>query len=129
MASRAGNAPLDAELMERRRILPLQKVAELTSLSEDTLKRNFPDKVKRLSARRLGMAITDVLAIGNSSSFHDTWAAFRGTKDPNREHLYHDVLRVWTRRFKQPLKCWITQQGEPRGPLVDFFTVCVKPVL
>lgn len=63
------------------------------------------------------------------SAFHDTWAAFRGTKDPNREHLYHDVLRVWTRRFKEPLKCWITEQGEPRGPLVDFFTACVKPVL
>jgi hypothetical protein len=67
MASRNGSAPLDAELLERRRILPLQKVAELTSLSEDTLKRNFPDKVRRLSARRLDMAIADVLAIGSSS--------------------------------------------------------------
>jgi hypothetical protein len=67
MASRTENTPLDTELLERRRILPLQKVAELTSLSEDTLKRNFPDKVRRLSARRLGMAIADVLAIGSSS--------------------------------------------------------------
>jgi hypothetical protein len=67
MALPTGNAPLDVELLERRRILPLQKVAEITSLSEDTLKRNFPDKVRRLSARRLGMAIADVLDIGCSS--------------------------------------------------------------
>jgi hypothetical protein len=67
MTLRTGNAPLDVELLERLRILPLQKVAEITSLSEDTLKRNFPDKVRRLSARRLGMMVADVLAIGSSS--------------------------------------------------------------
>jgi uncharacterized protein YoaH (UPF0181 family) len=49
--------------LKRRRILPLQKVAELTSLSEDTLKRNYREKIKRLSARRLGMSVGDALAI------------------------------------------------------------------
>jgi hypothetical protein len=63
MISRTDNASLDAEL-QRRRILPLQKVEKLTSLSADTLKRNHPDKIKRLSARRLGMSIADALAIG-----------------------------------------------------------------
>jgi hypothetical protein len=67
MASRTENTPLDVELLKKRRILPLQTVAELTSLSEDTLKRNFPDKIRRLSARRLGMALADVLDIGSSS--------------------------------------------------------------
>jgi hypothetical protein len=64
MTSRTENASLDAELLERRRILTLQKVAKLTSLSTDALKRNYPDKIKRLSARRLGMSIADALAIG-----------------------------------------------------------------
>jgi hypothetical protein len=67
MASRTENTSLDAELLERRRILSLQKVAKLTSLSTDALKRNHPDKIKRLSARRLGMSIADALAIGSSS--------------------------------------------------------------
>jgi hypothetical protein len=67
MASRTENTSLDAELLERRRILSLQKVAKLTSLSTDALKRNHPGKIKRLSARRLGMSIADALAIGSSS--------------------------------------------------------------
>jgi hypothetical protein len=46
------------------------------------------------------------------SAFHDTRAAFRGTKDPNREFLYHDVLRVWARRLKGRLEnYWISEQG------------------
>jgi hypothetical protein len=67
MSSRTENASLDAKLLERRRILPLQKVAKLTSLSADTLKRNYPHKIRRLSARRLGMSVADALAIGSSS--------------------------------------------------------------
>ena len=63
MRSNTEGASLDAELLKRRRILPLQKVAELTSLSEDTLKRNYREKIKRLSARRLGMSVADALAI------------------------------------------------------------------
>jgi hypothetical protein len=63
MRSNTEGASLDAELLKRRRILPLQKVAELTSLSEDTLKRNYREKIKRLSARRLGMSVGDALAI------------------------------------------------------------------
>jgi hypothetical protein len=79
MTSRTGNAALDAELQSRR-ILPLQVVAELTSLSTDTLKRNFPEKVRKLSARRLGMTIADALAIGHSlnsaSEQDDGWIDF-----------------------------------------------------
>jgi hypothetical protein len=66
MTSRNESASLDTQLLERRRILSLQKVAKLTSLSADTLKRNHRDKIKRLSARRLGMSIADALAIGGS---------------------------------------------------------------
>jgi hypothetical protein len=68
MRSNTEGASLDAELLKRRRILPLQKVAELTSLSEDTLKRNYREKIKRLSARRLGMSVGDALAICQESA-------------------------------------------------------------
>jgi hypothetical protein len=63
------------------------------------------------------------------SAFNDTWTAFRGQKNPYREHLYHDVLRVWTRRLKGRLENYWVTKGEPRGPLVEFFVACVRPVL
>jgi len=68
--------------------------------------------------------------VGDVSAFHDTWRAFRGRKNPYREFLYHDVLRVWTRRLKGRLEnYWVSKQGEPRGPLVEFFIACIEPVL
>jgi hypothetical protein len=64
------------------------------------------------------------------SAFHDTWSAFRGRKNQYREFLYHDVLRVWTRLLKGRLEnYWVSEQGEPRGPLVEFFIACIEPVL
>jgi hypothetical protein len=68
--------------------------------------------------------------VGDVSAFHDTRRAFRGRKNPYREFLYHDVLRVWARRLKGRLEnYWVSEQGEPRGPLVEFFIACVEPVL
>jgi hypothetical protein len=37
----------------------------ITSLSEDTLRRRYPTRVKRLSDRRVGMKLRDALAIAN----------------------------------------------------------------
>jgi hypothetical protein len=54
----------DADLVERHRIIPLRQVSELTSISVDCLKRNYADKIKRLSPRRVGMLLADALAIG-----------------------------------------------------------------
>jgi hypothetical protein len=68
--------------------------------------------------------------VGEVSEFHDTWRAFRGRKNPYREFLYRDVLRVWTRRLKRRLEnYWVSEQGELRGPLVKFFIACIEPVL
>jgi hypothetical protein len=50
------------------RILTLREAAKLTSLSEDTLRRNHPDKIRKLSARRCGMKLRDVLAIGEETA-------------------------------------------------------------
>jgi hypothetical protein len=49
---------------ELRKILPLEQVSEITNLSRDTLKRSHGDLVLRLSPRRLGMRLSDVLSIG-----------------------------------------------------------------
>jgi hypothetical protein len=42
----------------------LKECAELSSLSEDSLKRNHSDKVKRLGPRRLGMKRGDAISLG-----------------------------------------------------------------
>jgi hypothetical protein len=38
---------------------------EITNLSKDTLKRNFPSKIRKLSDRREGMQLGDALAIAS----------------------------------------------------------------
>jgi hypothetical protein len=40
-------------------------VERITSLSEDTIRRHHPDRVRRLSDRRVGMKLRDALAIAN----------------------------------------------------------------
>ena len=51
-----------------RRIIPISQAAEITNLSKDTLKRRYPDKVIKLSVRRLGMRLSDALAIGEPTA-------------------------------------------------------------
>jgi hypothetical protein len=63
-----GRAPaLSATLeIELQRIVSLAKAAELTDLSVDTLRRRHSHLIRRLSPRRLGMRLRDVLAIGQA---------------------------------------------------------------
>ena len=56
---------LDA--LDLRRIITLERVTELTTLSADSLKRHHADKIRRLGPRRLGMRLGDALAIGTST--------------------------------------------------------------
>jgi hypothetical protein len=53
--------PTDQEL---NRVLTLSEAAHLCSLSIDTLRRRYKDKILRLSPRRSGIRVRDVLAIG-----------------------------------------------------------------
>jgi hypothetical protein len=53
--------------LDLERILPLKEAANVSSLSEDSLKRNHPDKIIRLGPRRLGMRAKDALMLGNTS--------------------------------------------------------------
>ena len=51
--------------LKMRRIISIREASELTSLSEDSLRRNHADKIRRLSPRRQGMVLADVLALGD----------------------------------------------------------------
>ncbi len=63
MAGRAlRHVPLDRE-SELNRFVPLMQVALLTTLSPSTIKRNHPEKIIRLSPRRLGMRLRDALML------------------------------------------------------------------
>src|SRR4051794_12357048 len=56
----------DADPLELLKIVTLERVTELTTLSADSLKRHHAGKVRRLGPRRLGMRLGDALAIGES---------------------------------------------------------------
>ena len=60
----ANRLTLSPEL-ELERIIPLDQVSELSSESTDTIKRNHPDKIIRLSKRRLGMRLKDALRLAH----------------------------------------------------------------
>ena len=49
--------------VELQRIAPLPEAAHLSGLSEDTLRRRHPDKIIKLSPRRVGMRVGDALAL------------------------------------------------------------------
>ncbi len=67
MRSKSLRVQLSPE-QELRKILPLEQVAEITNLARDTLKRRHADLILRLSPRRLGMRLSDALAIGERST-------------------------------------------------------------
>jgi hypothetical protein len=51
--------------IELERIVPLSEAARLSSLSPDTLKRKFADKIVQLSARREGMRVKHALMLAD----------------------------------------------------------------
>jgi hypothetical protein len=59
------DVPPRPSAVELKKILTLDQVTELTTLSADSLKRHHADKIRRLGPRRLGMRLGDALAIGN----------------------------------------------------------------
>lgn len=57
--------------IELNRIVPMTEAARLSSLSEDTLEKDHPDKIVWLSERRKGMRVADALFL-NASTEKDT---------------------------------------------------------
>jgi hypothetical protein len=56
--------PLELQL---ERFLSLDQAAALSGVSPDTWRRRYPDKIKRLSPRRVGIKLRDVIAIGTAA--------------------------------------------------------------
>jgi hypothetical protein len=54
------------QVRELLRIAEMPEAAQLSSLSEETLERRYPDKIKKLSPRRKGMRVIDALMLGAS---------------------------------------------------------------
>jgi hypothetical protein len=61
-------ATADLPLVERLRIVSLAEAARLAGLSEDSLRRHHPDKLIRLSPRRLGMRQGDALMLNPNTA-------------------------------------------------------------
>jgi hypothetical protein len=51
--------------LELERVLPMAEACEQTSLSADTLQRRYPELIVRLSPRRKGIKLRNVLAISS----------------------------------------------------------------
>jgi hypothetical protein len=79
VVTRAGPARgrFTVSAFEMERVVSLNDAAMLSGLSRDTLRRNYPDLIRKLSPRRVGVRLKDVLAIGanNNSAVVDTAAS------------------------------------------------------
>jgi hypothetical protein len=53
--------------LELLRIAPMDEVERLSSLSPDSIERNHPDKIRKLSKRRRGMRVIDALMLRDES--------------------------------------------------------------
>jgi hypothetical protein len=49
--------------VELQRIVPLQEACRLLNVSKDTIRREFKDKIVKLSPRRYGMRLCDALKL------------------------------------------------------------------
>jgi len=54
--------------IELQSVIPMSKVEEITSLSGDNIRRTYRHYVIKLSARRDGMQLKNVLAIANGTA-------------------------------------------------------------
>jgi hypothetical protein len=53
---------------ELDRIISLQEAEKVSNLSPDSWKRNYPQKIIKLSARRLGIRLRDALLLSGEKS-------------------------------------------------------------
>jgi hypothetical protein len=58
---------INNDFLRLKRIALLSELEQLTGLHRDTIKRNYPDKLVRISKRRLGMRLEDALQLGRAA--------------------------------------------------------------
>jgi hypothetical protein len=63
----AARRRLELQGLHGDRMLSLAEAAQLTSLSEDTLRRRYSFLIRQLSPRRCAIRLRDALAIGNAA--------------------------------------------------------------
>jgi hypothetical protein len=63
----AARRRLELQGLHGDRMLSLAEAAQLTSLSEDTLRRRYSHLIRKLSPRRCAIRLRDALAIGNAA--------------------------------------------------------------
>jgi hypothetical protein len=61
------NVNINPDWVELERVLPINEACRITNLSRDGLQRHHRDKIVRLSPRRVGMKLRDVLAIASGT--------------------------------------------------------------
>ena len=59
------NEPHRLGLLELEKIISLNEAAALSGISIDGLRRHYPHLIRKLSPRRVGVKLRDVLAIGD----------------------------------------------------------------
>jgi hypothetical protein len=62
LTNRKVDLPPSAEML---RVIPVAQAAEVAGISADTLRRNHPEIIIKLSPRRVGVRLRDALAIGS----------------------------------------------------------------
>lgn len=54
--------------IELQRVIPLKQAAEVGGVSADTIRRNYPNLIIKLSPRRVGVRLCDALRIGQPAA-------------------------------------------------------------
>jgi hypothetical protein len=54
--------------LQLERIVSVNEASALVGVSDDTFRRHFPHLIRKISARRVGVKLRDVLAIGSEAA-------------------------------------------------------------
>ena len=87
------------------------------------------DDHKALAAAKQAVEGIAVHARGNEGDFDAHSRANGGTRNPAREELYSEVLRVWTDVLGRELRVSKDPNDVARGPLWRFFQAAVEPIM
>jgi hypothetical protein len=106
----------------------LEDIRQNPIASHDELE---PELCRILREQELELATLEALQRRIDSHIENLDTLVHRKGNPYRKNLYIGVLRIWTDIIGDKLtyqRPWASG-GEPFGPLIDFFTACLRPVL
>jgi hypothetical protein len=126
--TRRATFPIKAERARWKRLGDAVEMAaaELRRLRRETL---WTDRDPMWPNRALEALWEVHRKVETRARWHETWSAFGGRRNPNREFLWWGIMRVWTDRLGGELRLSTSTDGVPSGPLVRFFRAVVEPIL